>query len=158
MCGRYSLSTSEEILADHFDLYEVPRLPPRYNIAPSQEVAVVALSRNDQRKLGMLQWGIPRSKGRPLINLRSDTALEVPKFRQLLARRRCLIVTDGFYEWQKRLGSASVPYYVRMPRGEPFALAGVWTRTQYGLSCTILTSKPGELLSPIHDRAPVPSL
>ena len=128
MCGRYSLGATGDTIAEHFDLHEVPRLEPRYNIAPTQAVAVVGLNRAGERALGKMRWGIPRPGRRPLISLRNDTAAEAPQFRRLLARRRCLVVADGYYEWQQRPDRASVPHYIRMPRGEPFAFAGLWTR------------------------------
>lgn len=155
MCDRFSLGSSGDVVAEHFDLHEVPTLEPRYNIAPTQEVAVVGLNRAGERVLGTMRWGLPGPDRRPLINLRNDTAVEAPKFRRLLSRRRCLVVADGYYEWQRRPNRSSVPYYVRMARGEPFAFAGVWTRTRHGLVCTILTCRSGEQLALIHDRMPV---
>lgn len=155
MCGRFSLGSPGDAIAQHFDLHEVPTLEPRYNIAPTQELAVVGLNRADERTLGKMRWGIPQPGRRPLINLRNETAVEAPKFRRLLARRRCLVVADGYYEWQQRPDRASVPHYIRMPRGEPFGFAGVWTRNWQDLACAILTCRSGELLSPIHERMPV---
>lgn len=159
MCGRYSLSTPGLELAEHFELDAAPVLAPRYNIAPTQEVPVVAMNGDRQRALGMMRWGIARrSGGRPLINLRSESAREMPSYQRLLERRRCLVVTDGFYEWKRLPGGEKRPYRVRMPGGRPFALAGIWTRGRHGdrreLQCTVLTTKPGQL-SEIHDRSPV---
>ena len=98
MCGRYSLGSSGEVIADHFDLREIPSLEPRYNIAPTQEVAVVGRNRGGGFSLGLMRWGLPGPDRKPLINVRSETALEAPTFRRLLSRRRCLVVADGYYD------------------------------------------------------------
>ncbi len=95
MCGRYTLRSKARTVADHFELEELPDLEPRYNIAPTQDAAVVALKHEGRRALGTMRWGLPRKRGGPQINLRDDTAVEAPGFRTLLSRRRCLVVADG---------------------------------------------------------------
>jgi putative SOS response-associated peptidase YedK len=106
MCGRYTLKTRAEVVAEHFQLPEVPVLPPRYNIAPSQPVAVV----RDGPELARLRWGlIPAwaddpAIGHRMINARAETVAERPAFRAAFRRRRCLILADGFYEWQRQDG------------------------------------------------------
>jgi putative SOS response-associated peptidase YedK len=166
MCGRYTLSAPPKAIARLFDLGELPELRPRYNIAPTQDVAAVTASGPDKaRQLRWFRWGlIPHwandaDIGSRLINARSETAAEKPAFRSAMRRRRCLVVADGFYEWQ-RTDSGKQPIHVRMDDGRPFALAALWERWEGGEegpveSAAILTTEPNELLRPIHNRMPV---
>src|SRR2546430_16414660 len=108
MCGRYTLKTPVERLSEKFQFPQVIPLGPRYNIAPSQSVAVVRLLPDDsERKLAMLRWGLIPSwakdlkKARMPINAKAETVAELPSFRTAFRQRRCLIPADGFYEWQK---------------------------------------------------------
>ena len=130
MCGRYSLATPTEALAELFQLQTaLPSLRPRYNIAPTQPVAVVRRSTEGEREMVIMHWGLIPSWakepdiGNRLINARSETVSEKPSFRSAFKRRRCLVPTDGFYEWQ-RLNKRKQPHYIRMGDGEPFAFAG----------------------------------
>jgi putative SOS response-associated peptidase YedK len=166
MCGRFSLRTNPRAVASLFDLPSVPDLAPRYNVAPTQPVAVVGTKPGGQgRGLVMMRWGlVPRwSKGdRPsaLINARSETVLEKPTFRAPFLRRRCLIPADGFYEWA-RTGTKKQPYHFRRRDQSPFAFAGLWESwtepetSERLLTCAILTTEANELLRPVHDRMPV---
>ena len=166
MCGRFALTISPLALAKLFQLDEVPELEPRYNIAPSQAVAAVVKGREDaQRILKMMQWGLipfwakDSSIGSRMINARSETVAEKPSFRAAFRRRRCLVLADGFYEWQK-LDGAKQPFYVTLQDREAFAFAGLWERwegSENGVveSCTLLTCEPNDLLHPIHNRMPV---
>jgi putative SOS response-associated peptidase YedK len=94
-----------------------------------------------------------------MINARSETVAEKPAFRAAFRRRRCLVVADGFYEWQK-LNGGKQPYFIRMRDGRPFAFAGLWEHWQ-GTdgseieSCTLLTTQPNDLVRPLHNRMPV---
>ena len=162
MCGRYTLAHP---IGRLFDLPEEPDLPPRYNIAPTQDVPVVLAAEAGGRTLRMMRWGLipswskdPSAAAR-MINARSETAAEKPAFRQALRRRRCLIPADGFYEWQAR-PEGKQPYHIRRKDGGCFAFAGLWDSWRDGQqgpvqSCTILTTAANELLRPIHDRMPV---
>ena len=174
MCGRFSLTTDPEILAEHFDLAEVPDLEPRYNIAPTQDVAVVrepapgAGWRLDLVRWGLLPGhglGLPKGAGAgagagaPLINARSETVMEKPSFREAFRDRRCLVLADGFFEWQ-RVGGRKQPIYFRLRDHTPFAFAGIWERWTASDghpvdSCAILTTEPNDLVRPVHDRMPV---
>ncbi len=166
MCGRYTLSQQPETLAEIFALNTVPEIEPRYNIAPTQKVAVVLQTTDtDSRQLQRLRWGlIPSwakdlSIGAKLINARSETVAEKPSFRSAFKHRRCLIVADGFYEWQRQERKKQ-PFYFRLQDRQPFAFAGLWERWKSPegeeiTSCTILTTQANELLQPIHDRMPV---
>ena len=155
MCGRYTLRSKARSVAAHFDLDELPDLEPRYNIAPTQDVAVIGLDREGRRALGTMRWGFPRKRGGPQINLRNDTAVEAPRFRTLLSRRRCLVVADGWYEWRVQPDGSRLPYYIHLPGCGPFGFAGVWNHTPNGLACTIMTCPASEPIAPIHDRMPV---
>jgi putative SOS response-associated peptidase YedK len=152
-------------LASLFKLPAAPDLTDRYNIAPTQPIAVVrATEEGDGHELAILRWGlIPAWAKEPgsvplLINARAETAATKPAFRAALRRRRCLVPADGFYEWQ-RLGNQKQPFHMRRQDGQPFALAGLWERWEGpdGCidSCALLTTTANELMSPIHDRMPV---
>jgi putative SOS response-associated peptidase YedK len=165
VCGRYALHADAERLVRIFELSQLPRdLVPRYNVAPTQQVAVVRAVPGGGRELVGMRWGLVPSwsdgpgTGPPMINARAETARDRPAFRSALTRRRCLVPADGFYEW-KRLGRRSLPHYVHPPGDGPFALAGLWERWEKAgkavLSCTILTTAPNAAVAPIHDRMPV---
>jgi putative SOS response-associated peptidase YedK len=167
MCGRYTLAATPQEIMDEFGLIEPPFSDhaPRYNIAPTQAVLAVVSSR-DGLKAGLLRWGLipswakDASAGNRMINARAETLPEKPSFRDLVGRRPCLIIADGFYEW-KRDGKRKTPMHIRLRSGRPFAMAGLWDRwipPEGGPpvhSCTILTTEPNDLIRPIHDRMPV---
>jgi putative SOS response-associated peptidase YedK len=165
MCGRFTLTTPMPVLAELFLFPEAATPEPRYNIAPTQTVATVrALAGIDKRELAFLRWGLVPSWaddpaiGNRLINARSETAGAKPSFRSAFKHRRCLILADGIYEWQK-LGSKKQPHYFRLRDGKPFAFAGLWERWEKGgspvESCTILTTEANDVLRPVHERMPV---
>lgn len=166
MCGRFTMTVDPAQLQDTFPWLEVPEgIQPRYNIAPTQPVAVVP--NNGENRLEYFQWGlIPSwakdpSIGNRMINARADTLAEKPAFRAAFRRRRCLVLADGFYEWRKEAGQkVKQPMYIRLKTGEPFAFAGLWEvwNSPDGsqiLSCTIITTDPNELVEDIHNRMPV---
>ncbi len=166
MCGRYTLTATNEELAEVFALLDVPALEPRYNIAPTQNVPVVrVLETSRPRLLHLLRWGlIPHwakdpGIGSRMINARCESVDTKPAFREAFRRRRCLPLSDGFYEW-KRLGTKKQPYYIRRNDGQPFAFAGLWEHWQGPDetlidSYTILTTEPNDLVEPLHNRMPV---
>src|SRR4051812_11056806 len=127
MCGRFTLKTKPEALAEHFALLEVPTLMPRYNITPTQPVAVVrpALA-GPVRELTLLRWGLippwadDPTIGNRMINARAETVAEKPAYRAAFRRRRCLVLADGFFEWSAS-GPRKRPYYFRLADGRPFA-------------------------------------
>ena len=166
MCGRFSLAANTKKLVEAFADYAVPdELTPRYNIAPSQAVAVIA--NNDRHKIELFQWGLIPSWakdpqiGNRMINARAETLADKPSFKNAYKRRRCLVLADGFYEWKQETGSKTkTPMYIRLASGEPFAFAGLWEswhgpEDSHVLSCTIITTTPNELLAQIHNRMPV---
>jgi putative SOS response-associated peptidase YedK len=166
MCGRYSLGVGLEDLCRFFDIPLIASLlEPRFNIAPTQGALVVRSKPADgAREIALLKWGLvpfwakDTAIGSKLINARSETAAEKPSFRDAFRKRRCLIPTTGFYEWQRRKGGKQ-PFHIRMKGGGLFAMAGLWERWEKSgeplETCTILTTEPNELMAPIHDRMPV---
>lgn len=166
MCGRFTLSQTAEAIYQTFHVNKIPDLEPQYNIAPTQMVAAVLHNpETKQREFQKLRWGLIPSwakdlgMGAKLINARAETAAEKPAFRSAFKHRRCLVVADGFYEWQTKEGKKQ-PFYFHLKEGKPFGFAGLWEqwRSPQGeeiTSCTILTTKCNELLEPIHERMPV---
>ena len=165
MCGRFTMASPGAVIAELFELPEVPQLAPRWNIAPTQAVAAVRASAAGGRELVGLHWGLipswakERAIGARMINARAETVAEKPAFRAALRARRCLVVADGFYEWQKA-GARKQPWHIRMRDGRPFAFAGLWEHWAAGPdevldSCTIVTTTPNGVVAPIHDRMPV---
>tara|TARA_R110002073_G_scaffold323204_2_gene500422 strand:+ start:88676 stop:89359 length:684 start_codon:yes stop_codon:yes gene_type:complete len=164
MCGRYTLTSPDELVQE-FGLGELPfSLKPRYNIAPSNEVPVVVAD-DDGPTLRLLRWGLvpswvklTRSTKRP-INARAETVHEKPSFREAFERRRCLVCADGFYEW-KREGSRRMPFFMHRRDGRPLSFAGVWERHvgddgTSSDSFAMLTTSANELMAPIHHRMPI---
>ncbi len=164
MCGRYILTVPGEVLARLFDLDEVPELGPRYNIAPGQ-LAPVVRAADGARRLAMLRWGLvphwardPRTGNRP-INARAESVASRPSFRDPFRYRRCLVPADGFYEW-RRTPAGKQPWLVRFADRRPFAMAGLWEHWRGSTgealeTFTILTTRPNEIVAPIHARMPV---
>jgi putative SOS response-associated peptidase YedK len=164
MCGRYTLRTPVDVLAEGFEIEEYPSsLPPNYNVAPTQEVAAV-VEEDEKRKLEMFHWGLIPSWakdpaiGNKMINARAETVAEKPSFRSAFKKRRCLILADGFYEWQKT-DNGKQPYHIKMQDDSPFAFAGLWeVWDKYGeeiRSGTIITTDANDLMNEIHHRMPV---
>ena len=164
MCGRFTQASPTEVIGDLFGVADVPPLPRRYNIAPTQDVAVVRQGAAG-RELAMLHWGLipswakERAIGARMINARAETLAEKPAFRGAYKARRCLIVADGFYEWQKA-GPRKQPWYFSLAEGGPFGFAGLWERWKdpEGAaveSCTIVTTTANDVVAPVHDRMPV---
>jgi putative SOS response-associated peptidase YedK len=167
MCGRFTITLEAPDLQENLGVSELPAdWMPRYNVAPTQPVAAVLDLQT--RRAEWLRWGlIPSwakdpSIGDRLINARSETLTEKPSFRQAFARRRCLILADGFYEWQRAPGQKgpSQPYHFHRLDKKPFAFAGLyetWKPPEGELvrSCTIITCAANEVVAPVHERMPV---
>jgi putative SOS response-associated peptidase YedK len=171
MCGRYLLKAPADALRRAFGFVEQPNLMPRYNIAPTQDVAVIRERREPkgERTLQLLRWGLIPSwaedmkGGAKLINARAEGITERPSFREAFQKRRCLVPADGFYEWRTE-GKLKQPYLIQRRDRAPFAFAGLWERwipkTQppepaYIDSFTIVTTEANALLRPLHVRMPV---
>jgi putative SOS response-associated peptidase YedK len=167
MCGRFTLTVDPADLKEAFEWVNFgnAEFTPRYNIAPTQPLAVIP--NTGDNKLDFFTWGLvpfwakDPSIGNRMINARSETLGEKPSFKNAFKRRRCLILADGFYEWQKIPGEKTKqPMYIQMKDGRPFAFAGLWEdwHSPDGsqiLSATIITTEPNQLLKPIHNRMPV---
>ncbi|MEO1393784.1 MAG: SOS response-associated peptidase [Cyanobacteria bacterium J06634_5] len=167
MCGRFTQTQSGEAIAQAFDLSTVPKTQPRYNIAPTQIIEAIAQPDKD-REYRLFKWGLVPSWskdptiGNRMFNARAETVAEKPSFRAPFKRRRCLILADGFYEW-RREGKQKQPYYIQVTQQDKpslFGFAGLWEKWEgsegsYLETCTILTTEPNELMSPIHNRMPV---
>lgn len=162
MCGRYTLITDINRIAESFGVAPTLETQPRYNIAPTQDI--VAILSNGSPHLSLLRWGLipawakDETIGSRMINARAETLAEKPSFRGLLRGKRCLVVADGFYEWQAE-GKSKTPMYITLQDGQPFAFAGLWDlwKSPDGRqiqSCTIVTTEPNELMAPIHNRMP----
>jgi putative SOS response-associated peptidase YedK len=165
MCGRFTLKSRLDVIADVFGVKVPPTLPERFNIAPSQQVlAIRKQPGSHQRELVAFTWGLvpfwadDPEIGIRTINARSETAAAKPAFRESFKSRRCLILADGFYEWQAR-DVKKQPYYIRLKSGQPFGVGGLWDHWEkQGESletCTILTCDANEPMRAIHDRMPV---
>jgi putative SOS response-associated peptidase YedK len=167
MCGRYRLSRRKQIVEEYFESVSGEEdWSPRYNIAPTQPVAVIRQNPKEPfRESSLMRWGLitslakDSSRAAMMINARSETASAKPAFRDAFKSRRCLIPADGFYEWQ-RTGKTKQPYCFEVNDGELFAFAGIWDRWRdpTGRSvetCSILTTTPNAVTSAIHDRMPV---
>lgn len=165
MCGRYSLTTPPEAMRRAFKFGgNLPNLPPRYNIAPSQDAPIVRVDANGARQLAMLRWGlVPSWSKDPIttystINARAETVATKPAYRAAFKSRRCLVPADGFYEWQK-VGPRKQPHRITLKDDSLFAFAGLWEHWEKGSeaieSFTIIVTEANDLLLPIHDRMPV---
>ncbi len=164
MCGRFILISPPELLRVNFQYEEHPNFPPRYNIAPTQPIAIARMA-DGKRHFALVRWGLLPSWVKDpgtfslLINARGESVCDKPAFRAAMKYRRCLIPADGFYEW-KTVGSRKQPYYVRPKSGEPLAFAGLW-ETWTGPNgeeletAAIITTNANDALSDIHHRMPV---
>jgi len=160
MCGRFTLKRSDRIKVGGLNHFDLDDFIPRYNIAPSQDILTVVEGAS-AREARLLQWGLIPSwskEAKGIINARVETIEDKPSFKESFERRRCLILADGFYEWERN-GKISQPYYFQMKDGAPFAFAGIWDRWRSGdrsiTSCAIITTTANELLAEIHTRMPV---
>ena len=172
MCGRYTLHTEKEALAARFDFDpgDLAGFTPRYNLAPTQNAVTVRASEGG-RVASFMRWGLVPSWAKALaglpqmINARAEGIAEKPSFRTPLRRQRCLILADGFYEWQAPVapGKRKIPHWIGLASAEPFALAGLWSvwqpRDVLGaeplFSCAIVTTAANAAVQPIHGRMPV---
>ena len=164
MCGRFARINTTKEIKEIFNLDQIEiELKPSYNIAPTQDVAVII--ENGNSKLTAMRWGLipfwvkDISIGSKLINARSETIDEKPSFKHSFQKRRCLIVASGFYEWQKR-GSNKSPYFIHFKDKKSFCFAGIYDNWKSPdgdkiTSCSIITTKASDNLKNIHHRMPV---
>ena len=164
MCGRFALTATPEEVAALFGYLDVELFPPRYNIAPTQPIAIVRLD-HDQPKFALVRWGLlpswvkdPKAFKLP-INARVESAVDKPSFRAAFRYRRCLVPASGFYEWRRGPDNQKQPYWIRPRQGGVIAFAGLWetwSDRDGGEIDTgvILTTASNAMLAPIHDRMP----
>ena len=164
MCGRYTFITPAPAIEQRFDARFTAAAPTTYNAAPSQRLPVITNAAPHQIQL--LSWGLvpswsrePAAGPKP-INARAETLAEKPAFRQLLDRRRCLVLADSFYEWQAT-PAGKVPHRILLRDERPFAFAGLWDEWldratgELHPTFTIITTEPNALMASIHNRMPV---
>ena len=166
MCGRFVLETPLKATAEIFNAQMAESLVtvPNFNICPSENISVL-VSNSGKRKLGQMRWGfVPHwcksvADGPLLFNARAETLAEKPAFRDACRKRRCLIPADGFYEWEKKVGSKSKPFYVRRSDMQQMIFAGIWQFSGDSEdripTCTIITVPASEQISGIHNRMPL---
>ncbi|WP_062379982.1 SOS response-associated peptidase [Demequina pelophila] len=172
MCGRYANFMTEQELIDAFEIAVIAddaRLAPRYNIAPTQEAAIVVARRDEGRSLELARWGLvpswakDPSVGSRMFNARGETVAEKPSFRAAFAKRRCLVPASGYYEWKTEDG-VKTPYFIHTADDAPLAFAGLfefWRDKAKGddapwlASCSIVTTAARGEMARIHDRQPV---
>ncbi|GIM45232.1 putative SOS response-associated peptidase YoqW [Collibacillus ludicampi] len=165
MCGRYSFSPEIQQIIQRFKIDEITfEYTPRYNLAPGQMIPAI-IANEGRNRLGLLKWGLipywakDEKIGYKTINAKAETVHEKPAFRHAFRKKRCIIPADGFYEWKKS-ESGKQPMRITLKSGEPFGMAGLfdsWTSSDGTKihTCTIITTRPNELVSEIHDRMPV---
>jgi putative SOS response-associated peptidase YedK len=174
MCGRYTITSFDDLQVELGLAAPPAPAAPRFNVAPGQMVPVV--KNQAERVLTPVRWGLvpywaeSPSVGNRMINARCESVTTKPAFRNALSRRRCLVVADGFYEWQKPAGDGGgtargrgaikIPHYIHRRSGAPFGMAGLWERWKapdgtWLESCAIITCEANTLMRPIHGRMPL---
>ena len=166
MCGRFAFYSPSEATAALFGVENSLPVAERYNIAPSQFIAAIRNDEQGAAELTMLRWGLvpfwakDPAIGNRMINARAETVGEKPSFRDAYRKRRCLILADGFYEWQKG-ADGKTPYFISLADGQPFAFAGIWEHWKSKESdeslqtAAIITTAANEFMSTLHHRMPV---
>ena len=172
MCGRFSITTAPEALRGMFDYENFPNLEPRYNVSPTQMIAIIRKIDSGRKELVMVRWGLIPAWAKDaayaarMINARAETIMEKPSFREAFSKRRCLIPADGFYEWRIQ-SNLKQPYRIGMEDGSVFAFAALWEKWKakqsgYGFeegeeieTVSIITTHANKKLKNIHHRMPV---
>lgn len=167
MCGRFQLTLPFSELVRLYNLTNSVNLRPRYNLAPTQDAAVVRSDPEGGRRLDLMRWGLipfwakDAKVGYAMFNAMAETVATKPAFREPFKARRCIVPATGFYEWQKLDAKTKQPFAIVPTDAAVFSLAGLWERWTDKVSgetvhsCTILTTTPNELCATIHDRMPV---
>ncbi|MCA8889580.1 MAG: SOS response-associated peptidase [Parvularculaceae bacterium] len=169
MCGRFAISSPADVVSRRFGVRVSDNFPPRYNVAPTQPIAVIRQDVNHSREYALVRWGfipswakgeqLQRAAARPLINARGETVAEKPTFRSAYKRRRCLVPANGFYEWRTEQGRKQ-PYLVQHDDGELIAFAALWETAldpDGGEidTAAIITTAAGPDIASLHNREPV---
>ena len=165
MCGRYTLTAPGDVLRETFGLDAAPELAPRYNVAPTQEVALVRRNESGAeagaRELALVRWGLvpfwakERSIGAKLINARAESLAEKPAYRDSFRKRRCLIPVTEFAEAEGEKGAKTWTWF-SLPNEEVFAVAGIWRDTdEWGPAYSMVMTEACIHVQGVHDRMPV---
>lgn len=166
MCGRFAFYSPTEATAALFGVNVSMSIEPRYNIAPTTDIAAIRNGEDNERELVKLRWGlIPSwakdpSIGNRMINARAETVAEKPSFRAAYSRRRCVVLADGFYEWHRE-GDVKIPHFISLASGEPFALGGIWEHWldkesgEVIQSAALITTEANAFMQPLHHRMPL---
>lgn len=167
MCGRFTLTATFTEIIDRFDIeaaIQAELYAPNFNAAPSQSVLAV-INDGKRNRLGYLKWGLIPSWskdtkiGHKMINARAETLAEKPSFREAYKKRRCIIIADSFYEWKRHEDKTKTPMRIKLKSGDLFAMAGIWEQWKSPngesiFTCSVITTKPNELVTEIHNRMP----
>jgi putative SOS response-associated peptidase YedK len=166
MCGRFAFYSPSEATAALFGVAGSLDIEPRYNVAPTQDIAAIRVNEDQQRELVTFRWGLvpswakDPSIGNRMINARAETVAEKPSFRAAYKRRRCLVLADGFYEWVREAGGKT-PYFITRADEQPLAFAGLWEHWRDKESdvsletATLITTTANEFMQQLHHRMPV---
>lgn len=162
MCGRYSIGPDVQLLSQELHLTPPANFTPRYNAAPSQALPVV--SNAERQRVSLFQWGVipfwAKGKGQRLINARAETVAEKSTFKKSFRQRRCWVLADGYYEWQKT-PQGKVPHRMVLSDEQPFVFAGIWDEHadqetgEVQRDFCIITTAASPSIAHIHDRMPV---
>ncbi len=169
MCGRATLTSPSDDIAELFEAHAIDIGPPRFNIAPGQALLTVRRASARARELALLKWGLVpwwakpeevKRLGGSCIQARAESVATAPAFRDAFADHRCLVVIDGFYEWRTLPDGRRVPHHVRASSKKPFAVAGLWDRwkTPEGEvleTCAVVTTAAEGVIRTLHDRMPL---
>ncbi len=166
MCGRFAFYSPAEAAVNLFGVQGTLEADPRYNIAPTQYVIAVRDDKDGAREACSLKWGLipfwarDPGIGNRMINARAETVAEKPAYRNAFKHRRCVVLADGFYEWQRE-GSAKIPYFITTADSEPFGLAALWeswtdkSTGEHIESTTLITTASDDYVAKLHHRMPV---
>ena len=167
MCGRYTL-TGNKVRLKHpgFEEFDEVRLTPRFNVCPSQDGQVFAVIDGTvmlrPMRFGLIpSWAKDEKSGFKTVNARAETVAEKPSFRSAFRRRRCLVLADGWYEWQQEPGTRrKIPYHLHLSGRRQFVFGGIWETWQRGdadplHSFSIITTEPNDTVARVHDRQPL---
>jgi putative SOS response-associated peptidase YedK len=165
MCGRFVLITDLSVIAEEFEVNDVSvHFSPSRNVSPGQRIPAL-IRRDNQNMMVTCLWGLipfwakDPAIGAKLINARAETVAQKPSFKNAFLQRRCLIPSDGFYEWKSE-GKKKIPYSFSLKSGAPFVFAGLYEQwiapdKKTVETCTIITTQANGVVEPVHDRMPV---
>ncbi len=166
MCGRFAVTLPPEAMAGLFGSKDIIEYQKSFNVAPTRQIPMCAIGKAKDRRIIKARWGLvppflEKLDGPPLFNARSETIIEKPSFKQAFAKRRCLIPSDGYYEWQNQDGKKT-PFFIHRSDNEPCVFAGIWEMKRDEnspngilLSCAIITTEAQGELKEMHHRQPV---